>query len=222
MKRWKSFVALVALLCLGVVVLTFITMAGQQTTGLITGVVIDARGKIVAGAWVMVSCGYGPLGGRIPGTFTDDRGHFAVGSLKLAQCSVTACKKQDDVPCPLFTIVTHPLQVKLTAKIPFVTVKVQLGEKGTVITGTVRDASTGEALAAIFVLRPLKFPDRAMLMPSHSSFRIFIAPSTDYSLEVSVPGYKDWFYADHHNRPGPLRLPPRAHLHLDVQLEPLH
>jgi hypothetical protein len=197
-------------------------MAGEETTGLINGVVINARGNFVAGAWVMVSCGDGPLGGRIPGTFTDDRGHFAVGSLKLAQCSVTACKKQDDVPCPLFTIVTHPLQVKLTAKIPFVTVKVQLGERGTVITGTVRDAITGEALAAIFVLRPLKFPDRAMLMPSHASFRIFIAPSTDYNLEVSVPGYKDWFYADHHNRPGPLRLTPHAHLNLDVKLKPLN
>jgi hypothetical protein len=222
MKRWKSFAALIALLCLGVVVIAFITTAGQEITGLITGVVVDARGKSVAGAWVMVSCGERPLSGRIPGAFTNDRGHFAVGSLELAQCNVIVCRKQGDVPCPLFSIVSHPLQVMLTAKVPFVTVKVQLGEKGIVITGTVRDAITGEALAAIFVLRPLESPDQAMSMSSHARFCIFVAPSTDYSLEVSVPGYKDWSYADHHNRPGPLRLAPRAHLHLDVQLERLN
>jgi hypothetical protein len=224
MKRWKLFAALVALLCLGVVVMAFITMAGQEFTGLITGIVIDAGGKPVAGAWVMVSCGDRPLAGRIPGALSDDHGHFAVGSLELARCSVVACKEEDDIPCPPFSYVTHGIQVTLTAKAPLLTVKVRLGEKAPVITGTVRDATSGKPLAANFTVRSLKFPDRGMSMSMSSppAFRIFITPSTNYSFEVSAPGYRDWSYADQQNSSRPLRLAPRAHLRLDVQLEPLN
>jgi hypothetical protein len=223
MKRWKLFAALVALHCLGVAVMSFVTTAGQETTGLITGIVIDGRGKPVSGAWVTISCGDRPIQGRIPGALSDDRGHFAVGSLELGQCGVSACKEEEYVPCSPFSFVTHhPLQVVLTAKVPFVTVKVRLGEKGALITGMVRDAINGEAVDPIFVLRPLKFPNARMSMSSSAAFHIFIIPSTDYSFEVSAPGYKVWSYADHHNPHGPLRLAPRAHLHVDVQLEPLN
>ena len=84
-----------------------------------------------------------------------------------------------------------------------------------------RDANSGKPLAAGFMLRLLKDPNQGMSMSSPPAFRIFVAPSTDYSLEVSAPGYRDWSYAEH-NRSRPLRLAPRAHLHLDVQLEPLN
>jgi hypothetical protein len=220
MKRWKLFSLLAALICLGVVVVPCLTTAGQEFTGSINGIAIDARGKPVAGAWVSVSCGNRPLGGRIPGAISDERGHFAVDSLELDECAVTACKEEDNIPCPPFFFGAHSIQVRLTAKDPFATVKVRLGEKGTVITGIVRDASNGKPLAAGFELHLLKDPNQGMSMSSPPAFRIFVFPSTDYSLEVSVPGYKDWSYAEH-NRSRPLRQAPRAHLHLDAQLEPL-
>jgi hypothetical protein len=223
MKRCKFIVISVVLFCLGAVVMAFITAAAQEVTGLITGIVIDGRGKPVAGAWVTIFCGDRAIQGRIPGALSDDRGHFAVGSLELGQCGVSACKEEEYVPCSPFAFVTHhPLQVVLTTKVPVVTVKVRLGEKGALISGMVRDAINGEAVDPIFVLRPLKFPDARMSMSSSAAFQIFIIPSTDYSFEVSAPGYKDWSYADHHNPHGPLRLAPRAHLHVDVQLEPLN
>jgi hypothetical protein len=223
MKRWKLFAVLAALFCLGVVAMPCLTLAGQEFTGTIDGFVIDARGKPVAGVWVTVSCGDRPIQGRMPGALSDDRGHFAVGSLELGQCGVFACKEEEYVPCSPFAFVTHhPLQVLLTTKVPIVMVKVRLGEKGALISGMVRDATNGEAVDPIFVLRPLKFPDARMSMSSSAAVHIFIIPSTDYSFEVSAPGYKDWSYVDHHNSHGPLRLAPRAHLHVDVQLEPLN
>jgi hypothetical protein len=223
MKRWKLFVDLAALFCLGVVAMPRLMTAGQEFTGSINGIVVDARGKSVPEGWVSVSCGDRPLGGRIPGAISDGQGHFAVDGLELAQCSVIACKEEDDVPCSPFAFVTHhPLQVVLTTKVPIVTVKVRLGEKGALITGMVRDATNGKAVDPIFVLRPLNFPDARMSMSSSAAFHIFIIPSTDYSFEVSAPGYKDWSYAAHHNPHGPLRLAPRAHLNVDVQLEPLN
>jgi len=221
MKQWKLFAVLGALFCLGVVAMPCLTLAGQEFTGSINGIVIDARGQSVAGAWVSVSCGNRPLGGRIPGAFSDERGHFVVDSLELDECTVTACKEEEYVPCSPLISITHGIQVTLTAKDPFATVKVRLGEKGTVIIGMVRDANSGKPLAAGFMLRLLKDPNQGMSMSSPPAFRIFVAPSTDYSLEVSAPGYRDWSYAEH-NRSRPLRLAPRAHLHLDVQLEPLN
>ena len=223
MKQRKLFAGLATISCLGAVAVPCLITAGQEFTGSINGIVVDARGKPVPEAWVSVACGDRPLGGRIPGAVSDGRGHFAVDGLELAQCNVTACKEEDDVPCSLFAFVTHhPLQVVLTTSVPVVTVKVRLGERGALITGMVRDASNGEAVDPIFVLRPLKFPNAGMSMSSSAAFHIFIIPSTDYSFEVSAPGYKDWSYADHHNPHGPLRLAPRAHLQLDVQLQPLN
>jgi hypothetical protein len=221
MKRWKLFAVLGALFCLGVVAMPCLTLAGQEFTGSINGIVIDQRGKPIAGAWVSVSCGNRPLGGRIPGAFSDERGHFVVDSLELDECTVTACKEEEYVPCSPLISVTHGIQVALTAKDPFATVKVRLGEKGTVITGMVRDATNGKPVAASFELHLLKFPDQGMSMSSPANFRIFIAPSTNYSLKVSAPSYRDWSYAEH-NRSRPLRLALRAHLHLDVRLQPLN
>jgi hypothetical protein len=131
----------------------------------------------------------------------------------------TPVRKMFSFPVP--SNVNPPLQVTLTAKDPSMTVKVKLWGKGTVITGMVRDAINGEPLAASFTLRPLRFPDRPMLMGSPAAFRIFIAPATDYSLEVSAPGYKNWSFSKQHNPSKPLRLARGAHLNLDVQLEPI-
>jgi len=220
MMRWKLLAVFAALFFVGVVAMPRHIAAGQEFTGSINGIVIDAQGKHLAGAWVSISCGNRPLGGRIPGAFSDERGHFAIDSLELDKCTVTACKEEDNIPCPPFSSSAHSIQVTLTAKDPFATVKVRLGEKGTVITGMVRDATSGKPLDASFELHLLKFPNQSTWMSSPANFRIFIAPSKDYSLNVSAPGYRHWSYADH-NGSKPLRLAPRAHLHLDVKLEPL-
>jgi hypothetical protein len=195
--------------------------AGQENTGSINGIVVDAQGKTVTGAWVTIICGNRPLGGRIPGALSDERGHFEVDSLELGRRGVSACKEDDDVACPPFFIVAHSIQVTLTAKVPFRTVKIHLGDKGSVITGMVKDAISRKPLAASFTLRPLRFPDRPMSMSSPAAFRIFIVPSTDYGFEVSAPGYKNWSFAEQYNPSRPLRLAPGAHLNLDVQLEPI-
>jgi hypothetical protein len=198
-----------------------IAAAAQEFTGTISGAVVDAQGKSVAGAWVTIGCGDRPLGGRVPGALSDEQGHFAVNRLELTECVVSACKVQDDIPCPPFFGPDYPLQVTLTATIPTATVQVRLGEKGTVITGTVKDAITGENLEAGLVLHPLKSPSEGMSMSSRPEIRIFVYPLTDYSLEISAPGYEKWSYAEHHPWHKALRLAPRAHLYLDVKLNPL-
>jgi hypothetical protein len=111
---------------------------------------------------------------------------------------------------------------KASANAPTANVHVRLGEKGTVITGMVRDARTGEKLPAMFEFYPTKFPNQGGSMSSGADYRIFIAPSTDYSLKISAPGYKSWSYASHHIWHRSLRLAPHAHLYLNVKLRPIH
>lgn len=223
MKQSKLFAAPLAVLFLNVCAMTSLAFAPQEDTGIIKGIVVDARGRRVAGAWVMISCGDRPLGGRIPGGLSDNHGHFEVGSLELTQCGVLACKEEDDIPCPPHGYIGHGIQVTLSANTPVRTVTVRLGERAPVVTGTVRDAVSGEPLNANFTVRALRYPDRGMSMSMSSppTFRIFVTPSTDYVVEVSAPGYKIWSYSEHQSRPSPLRLAPHAHLHLDVRLEPL-
>jgi hypothetical protein len=55
--------------------------------------------------------------------------------------------------------------------------------------------------------------------PHLRTFEFFIAPSTDYSLEVSANGYKNWSVADQYNASKPLHLGPGTHLNLEVNLE---
>ncbi len=75
---------------------------------------------------------------------------LTVGSLELTECSVYACNEQADIPCLTSVNPASVVHVTLSESVPTATVKVQLGEKGTVITGTVRDANTGENLNAVF------------------------------------------------------------------------
>lgn len=212
----------VAFLYLGIVGTPGIPAAAQEFTGAITGTVVDAQGKIVAGAWVTVGCGNRPSGGRIPGALSDANGRFVVGSLELTGCRVFACNEQADIPClsPVNPALAVP--VTLSESVPTANIQVQLGERGTVITGTVRDARTGEKLLAIFEFHPVKLPNQGGSISSGADYRIFIAPATDYTLKISAPGYKSWSYASHHRWHTAIRLAPHGHLHLDVKLTPVH
>jgi hypothetical protein len=196
-----------------------VSAAAQEFTGAITGTVIDAQGKSVAGAWVTIGCGNRPLGGRIPGAVSDANGRFAVGSLELTDCSVYACNEQADIPCLSPVNPARVPQITLTAVVPSADVRVQLGEKGTVITGTVRDANTGEKLDAMFEYYQLKFPGQKSSMSSGADYRIFIAPSTDYGLKISAPGHQSWSYAHHRLWHRAIRLAAHSHLYLDVKLK---
>ena len=217
----KSSAIFAALLYLATLGTAAIPAAAQEFTGKISGIVVDAHGKGVAGAWVSAGCGDRPLGGRIPGALSDSDGRFTIGSLELTDCSVLACNEQADIPCLAPVNPALVVKITLTATIPTANIQVQLGEKGTVITGTIRDASTGEKLPAIFEFHPVKFPNQGGSMSSPADYRIFIAPSTDYSLKISAPGYKSWSYANHHIWHRSIRLAPHAHLYLNVKLKPL-
>jgi hypothetical protein len=192
--------------------------ADQANMGSIEGTVIDERGNTVTGAWVS-ALGTRPLGGRIPGARTDDTGHFAIHSLEWDEYGLQACKEDDDVPCGPFFYRGETKQVRLTPQDPSVTAEIRLGLKGGAITWAVSDASTGKPVAGIFTFRPLQ-EHKAVVSGSFPPI-IFIPASIDFSLEVSAVGYKTWSYADQRYPTQPLRLAPGAHVHLDINLEPL-
>ena len=86
--------------------------------------------------------------------------------------------------------------VSLTPTVPAADVLLRVGPPVGVLSGRIRDATTGrEVVPDAFVLRRASDPDNWVSLSQPSEYRVLVPPDVDVLLEVSVPGYKTWYYA---------------------------
>jgi Carboxypeptidase regulatory-like domain len=190
-----------------------------QETGSIRGIVVDQDGVPVADAEVNAS----PVGGwrtvrALQYVETDSSGHFSIGELALGKWAVFVKKEQAkyaDTSASFYSDNVFPIAA-LTPAAPVAEVRVQLGPRAGLLTGSVTNAANGAPVSAGFTLTRAAAPDEWLGTSAPAEYRILLPSSTDVLVEVSEPGFTTW-------SPGhPLRLQPGAEVRMDIQLEPSH
>jgi Carboxypeptidase regulatory-like domain len=199
--------------------LSLVETTAPQEAGTISGTVTDEHGAPVGKAKVNADPADGrPRGSLLHFVETDDNGHFRIERLSVGKYKVFA-KKEDlgypDMRWSFYSNDVYPT-VEITPTNQNALVRVQLGPKGGILTGSVTNALTGAPIYASFKLARAAFPNKWISPGVPPDYRILLPSSTDVMLEVSAPGFKNW------NFPSPLNLQPGAEMHLDIPLEPAH
>jgi hypothetical protein len=193
--------------------------AAAQETGSIRGTVLDETGTAIVGAKVNASpMNGGPTIKLVRYVETDRDGHFLIDRLEWGEYGVFAMKEETGYPnmgASLYSNDVFP-KAKVSPSSPLAELRIQLGPKAGVITGSVTNVVNGAPLAAGFKLTRADSPDKWLSTSVASDYRVLIPSLTDVLLEVSVPGFLPW-------SPGhPLHLRPGVETHLDILLEPSH
>jgi hypothetical protein len=190
-----------------------------QTKGSIHGTVVDEKGAPVNQANVNVD----PVDGRTRVTAiryaeTDANGHFLLAGLQMGKYRVLA--KKEAAGFPEMALSFYSAGVFPTATIdtafPVAEVRIQLGPKGGILSGSVTNGLTGAPLNASLKLTRAASSDDWMSTSVPPAYRVLLPAATEVLLEVSAPGFKTW-------SPGhPLLLQSGLELRLDVALQPAH
>lgn len=201
------------------VYLLVVAAARPQTDGTISGTVMDERGAPVAKAKVNADPTDGrPRASLVRSVETDENGHFLIDRLSWGSYRVFAQKEDAGYPNMNWSFYSDDIYrtVEISANAPKTEVRIQLGPRGGILTGSIRNALTGAPLGATFKLARTTSPNKWISPGVASDYRVLLPSSTDVVLEVSAPGFKTWTF------PSPLNLQPGAEMHLDIALEPVH
>lgn len=188
----------------------------QGGTGSISGTVVDERGASVSGAQVNVS----PIGfaqeSLVRYVETDSEGYFSIDRLIWGTYKVFAMKPASDYPNIAFSFYGNNSfpEATITPAAPSAKVRIRLGPKAGILSGSVRDADTGAPVNAGFKLIRAASPNDWLSTSEPSSYRVLVPPATDVLIQVSAPGYKTWTPS------GPLRLQSGKEMYLDIPLQP--
>lgn len=197
---------------------SFLTTA--QNIGHITGTVFDEHGQLVEDATICLSVQL--KGGSTSSNcsvFTD-HGQFQIPELEFGTYGVFAIKDAEG-----YSIENqNPGQkVTVSAANPSPEVAVRLRPGGAVLSGTVRDKTSGKPVMGLTV-QHLDVDGKASgnsLLPSDGEFHVTLPPECDLVVIVSAKGYKGWVYTDPLSPTRPvLRLTAGERKRLDIQLEP--
>ena len=191
----------------------------------IRGKVVDEKGAPLVGAEVRADpLAGGPRSDIVRSVETDRDGRFSIVDLEPITYKIFAMKEAAGYPNTAFSFYSGNIfpTVKLTNSDPAAEVVLSIGPPAGAVIGTVRDAVSGNAITATFLLRRLSDTENWLSMSQPSGFRVLVPVEVDVSLEVSAAGYKTWYYggaSDQLNRP-PIRLDSGKEMRLDIQLEP--
>jgi hypothetical protein len=147
---------------------------------------------------------------------TDAEGRFVVNRLAFGKYKVFAKKEEAgyrDMSWSFYSNEVFPT-VTLTPSAPAATLKIQVGRKSAVLTGSVTNAVTGAPINAGFKLARASSLEKWISTSMAPRYRVLLPPGTDVLVEVSAAGFKTWTLCS------PLRLPAGAQMHLDIPLEP--
>lgn len=193
--------------------------ATAQDVGRITGTVLDEHGQTVETATVCLSK---TAGGSttINCQVSTDHGQFQMPKIGFGTYSVFAINEAEG-----FSIENQSPGQKVTvsAAKPSPDVTVRLRPGGAVLSGTVRDKSSGKPVKGVSV-QYLDVDGRASgssPFASNGELHVTLPPDCDLVIIVSASGYKGWVYTDPSNPSRPvLRLAAGERKQLDVELEP--
>ena len=212
--RTRSSILMLFTICL---LLTRTSFA--QGSGTISGFVVDEGSAPVAGAKVSAD----PVDGRGRGSLirtveTGATGRFVLDRLLWGKYRVFAMKEEASYPDMRWSFYSNDMYptVEITSTTQKAEVRIQLGPKGAVLTGSVTNALTGGPVDAAFKLMRAASPNKWISTAVAPDYRVLLPSSTDVFLEVSAPGFRTWSF------PSALNLRPGAEMHLDIALEPAH
>ena len=211
-------------------ILAFFVLAGAcfgQMTGFIEGTVVDPTGALVGDATVYAHPMGVVMSSIVPHAVTDSSGHYSL-RVRLGQYSLAAGKPEEGYPDPLyytfyFGYVKAP-EVTLTNTHDRAVVDLRLGKKAGVLSGTVRDASSGKPIDANVDFRWIS--DSHIFLSgsglTNAVFRILVPSDTPLSMVVSQVGYEDWAYSieTQTGLSTAVLLHPGESMNLDIRLKP--
>ena len=232
------------------IIIAFATGTMYAQTGLIRGTLLDSNGSPVAKADVYAmfflhcaipdeaakakiesgaeeSC-VSNWDGRVDAT-TDDAGVFELQGLKWGVYELAAQKPEDGYRSTFRNLFTGepPVRVVLSSASPFAELALHFPPKCALLTGTVKNAKTGELLSGV-ELRMYPKEDRGYYentgaaVPMHE----LIPAEREFTLEIAAQGFESWFYSDSPGRgtgkdsATPLNLEAGKQLHLNIALVP--
>jgi hypothetical protein len=156
--------------------------------------------------------------------FSGKNGEFELDHWPMGTLSLFTIKPEDGYIDATKKLIA---KVTLSPQAPLAVVKVTLGSKGGILTGSVRDKKTGmpvrEAMLTYISLNAsitgcgLEVNRNSY---SGSGFEITVPTSIDLIVFVSSPGYKTWFYAGEFGASRPaLHLQSGERRSLEIELE---
>jgi hypothetical protein len=193
--------------------------------GRITGVVVNQEGQSVEHAYVCTTI-YEQHGSTTGcHVYSGKNGEFELNHWPMGTLSLFAIKPEDG-----YSDATKRLTAKVTLspQVPVAVVKVTLGSKAGVLTGSVIDGNTGlpvQGGTLTYVSLDASIRGCASGVNrsgySGSGFEVTVPTAIDLIVFVSSPGYKAWFYTDVSNDSRPvLHLQSGERRSLEIELQP--
>lgn len=215
-KKWAKFFLITVAVC---------GTSVAQNSGSVRGSVVDENGVAVEGA--TVECDPAdprPWARDLQTVQTDKDGKFVANRLPLGSYKLFAMKESVGYPNLSFAFYSNHIfpTAALTEANPAAEVILKVGPSAGVITGTVRDAFTGNPTDAGFLLRRVSNVDNFISMSQRPEYRVLLPPDVEVLLEVSAPGHKTWYYGGPSDvlKRASIRLESGKVMKLDIQLEP--
>lgn len=202
-------------------------MVIAQERGSIRGIVVDERGVPTSAVKVNVDRADGrKRGSLIRYVETDSEGHFVVDRLEWGLYKIFTLKEDAAYPNMRASFYSNDVfpSATISRTAPEAHVRIQLGPKAGVLTGSVTDALNGAPVNSTFRLTRATSPNKWISTSVPPDYRLLLPSSTDVLLEVSALGYETWYFggpSDLSRRP-PMRLESGSQMHLDVHMVRAH
>lgn len=203
------------------------TVRSEQadTSGIITGVVVDRDGHTVEGVRVCATPD-GPMAMRLPIATSDNAGRFVLRGVPAGTVSIFTSGAEAGYPnteADLF-VEAHdlPITVQVSPGRRTNDVRVTLPERGGVLRGHVRDARTGQpVLTARLQLSRDDKPTSmgSMSLDANGGFVLALPRERNFTLRLQAEHYREWSSAEDPTVPtGTISLASGEELRLDIEL----
>ena len=195
----------------------------QPPVGSIHGVVVNELGQPVIAAKVFADLLDGLQHAKaLISAETDNEGKFTVDRLEWGPYRIDAQKESEGYPDTSFDFYSEgrTFTASVSPGKPVANIRVVIGPKAGVISGSIADAITGAPVNATFNMRRVRSPNMFIGTSVPPQFRVLIPPRTEVLVEVHAPGYNVWYYPGSSSQSAPLRLQSSETVTLDVKLDP--